>query len=159
MKFRVKFIHIKTGKKPYRGIMNLRDLQNLGVSIGDRIRIKVGKKSEIIIVEGSKSVNSGSIFLYEDVLESIGKVNWVEIEPLGKPESIEYILKKLKGLELKPSEIYKIVEEITNYELSDAEIALFVASIIASHSSSVIAMGFSQSTCFLASADAITIFS
>lgn len=51
----------------------------------------------------------------------------VELKALAKiPESVEYIRKKMRGQPLTKDEIYSIIRDIVDYNLSELEIAAFV---------------------------------
>ena len=131
MKLKVKDIDIATGW-PLVAVMNEIDALKLDLHHGDRVKIKKGKKNVIAIIdisESKKTVPSGQIGLYEEVLIKLNarSGNLVDISLVEKPASIQYIKKKLKGKKLSYGEFYQIIDDIIKNKLSEIEITYFVS--------------------------------
>jgi len=131
MKLKVKDIDIATGW-PLVAVLNETDALKLDLHHGDRIKIKKGKKSVIAIIdisESKKTVPSGQIGLYEEVLTKLNTKsgNFVDVSLVEKPLSIQFIKKKLKGKKLSYEEFYQIIDDIIKNKLSGIEITYFVS--------------------------------
>ncbi|MBD3387864.1 MAG: AMP phosphorylase [Candidatus Altiarchaeales archaeon] len=129
----VRLYEIETGKPIV--VLNEEDMKDLGVHIGDRIRICKGEKCYVtaIIDATTSMVNEGEIGIFEEVKKSLdlnaGDV--VGIQATSRPKSIEFIKKKLHGQHLHGHEITTIVEDIVENNLSDIELtALMVGAYI-----------------------------
>ena len=131
MKLKVKDVDIATGW-PLVAVMNEIDALKIDLHHGDRVKIKRGKKNVIAIIdisESKKTVPSGQIGLYEEVLTKLNAKsgNFVDVSLVEKPVSIQYIKKKLKGKKLNYEEFYQIIDDIIKNKLSEIEITYFVS--------------------------------
>ncbi len=131
MRLKVKDVDIATGW-PLVAVLNEIDALKLDLHHGDRIKIKKEKKRVIAIIdisESKKTVPSGQIGLYEEVLTKLNAKsgNFVDVSLVEKPASIQYIKKKLKGKELSYEEFYQIIDDIIKNKLSEIEITYFVS--------------------------------
>ncbi len=131
MKLKVKDIDIATGW-PLVAVLNDFDALKIDLHHGDRVKIKKGNKSVIAIIdisESKKTVSSGQIALYEEVLTKLNvkSGNLVDVSLVEKPVSIQYIKKKLKGKKLSYEEFYQIIDDIIKNKLSEVEITYFVS--------------------------------
>ncbi|MBI2130206.1 AMP phosphorylase [Candidatus Woesearchaeota archaeon] len=131
MKLAVRDMDIATGG-PLVATINHEDAAKLDLHEMDRIKLIKGKRVETVvtnIAKSSKTVRPGIIGLFDEVIDSLrlkdGDI--VKIVPARKPLSIEYIRKKLDGLNLSGSELDQIVWDIVHNKLSQIEIAYFVA--------------------------------
>ncbi len=129
---------MKVKKLPiYAGInvavLNPNDARKLGVHISDRIKIK-GKRKEITAVVDfdltGSIVKEGEIGIFYDIKE-FSEGEEVEVYPEPLPESVRYIRKKLRGLELIEEEIRKIVEDVYHDKLLPIEIAAYITAVTA----------------------------
>ncbi len=109
--------------------------EKLGVHAQDRISIKTTSKknqefSTIIDTVGSL-IKKDEIGLSIEIKERLNlrKNQILDIAIAPNPESLNLIKRKLKGKKLKKKQIREIIEDITNNELSEAEIALFVSAM------------------------------
>lgn len=112
-------------------LLNNKDALSLGVKPHDRIKVKTRKKELTVMVNITNSyVNQGEIGItppLKNLFEcNIGEK--VEVKVTGIPSSMEYIHKKMKGERLNYNEIYAIIEDIVEGNLSELEIAAFVLS-------------------------------
>jgi AMP phosphorylase len=73
-------------------------------------------------------IQMGEIGIFKELQEDFGiKEGEVVSIALAKiPVSVEYIRKKMKGASLKKDEIYDIVRDVVDHNLSELEIAAFL---------------------------------
>ncbi|MBT4651147.1 AMP phosphorylase [Candidatus Woesearchaeota archaeon] len=131
MKFRVKDMDIATGDILV-AILNEKDAKKLDLHSGDRVLVNYGKKSTVAILdisESKRAVPEGKIGLFEEVLDKlhIKKGAVIDLGFTGKPESVKYIRDKLFGKTLAYTELYRIIDDITNDRLTAVEKTYFVA--------------------------------
>lgn len=127
--FKVKKIDLCAGE--YTVILHERDAKELGVRNLDRVKV-VGKKTSITaIVETTDAIveekEVGLLEIGYDTLE-INEGDNVELLPATRPMSVDYIKKKMNGLDLSAEEIRAIVRDIVERNLSDIELAAYVTS-------------------------------
>jgi AMP phosphorylase len=133
MNLKVRYFEIETGKPIV--VLNEEDMKELGVHVGDRIRISKGDKLAVTaIIDATTSlVPPGEIAAFKDVKEALdlnGKDS-VEVKPAAKPKSAEFIKKKMNGQHLHGHEITTIVQDIVENNISDIELtALMVSAYI-----------------------------
>lgn len=131
MKFKAKDMNIATGGVLI-AILHKNDAKRLDLHSGDRLLLKAKNKEQICILDISEkesTVPEGKIGLFEEVLDrlNIKHNDLVNIEFIGKPESIIHIRDKLFGRHLTYKEFYHICDDITNDRLTDIEKTYFVA--------------------------------
>lgn len=129
MKFKVKIIPIRSVRPTV--IMTKSDADEIGVFEGDRVRILFGRKSSTATVQIALGfLERGVIGVCLNCAENLGIEDGEEIEvlPVPKPASFEYIRKKLEGKKLTREEIYEIVKDIVNDALTEVELTAFVIS-------------------------------
>ncbi len=113
-------------------ILNQEDARKLDLYHEDRIKVKGKNKTATAIVdiaESKKAVPVGSIGLFEETLDKLQtkKGKKVDIDIQEKPDSIQYIKKKLDGKKLSKKETNSIVKDIVDGKLTDSELSYFVA--------------------------------
>jgi AMP phosphorylase len=129
MKFKVKFIPIRSARPT--AIMNQSDAEELGVFEGDRVRLIAGRKYVTARVQIALGfIERGFIGICFKTAEELDVHEGDELEaiPVPKPMSVEYIRKKLSGNKLSREEIYEIVKDIVNEDLTEEELTAFVVS-------------------------------
>ena len=131
MKFVVKDMDVATGG-PLIVVMNENDALMLDLHLSDRIRLRKGKKSAIVVVdfaETGKAVPQGRIGLFEEVLSKLHARNndVVSISLEKKPLSLRYIKKKLDGKELNYQEIKRIIDDTVSNAITTIELTYYVA--------------------------------
>ncbi len=131
MKLRAKVLQIAT-KGPFIAILNKLDAQNLDLEAIDRIKLKSKHKSQVVVVDlayGKKEVKPGEIGLFLDVADELGIKDNDEIEIFleQKPESLQYIKKKLDKNKLNKEEINQIIRDLLANRLTEIEATYFVA--------------------------------
>ncbi len=127
MKLSVKTLPLKTERLSV--VLNQDDAEDLGILPGDRVRILVGRESFIAEVETSTEIiKKGEIGLDIFTAEScnLNEQCKVEIHPVERPESVEFIRKKFEGKKYKKDEMKKIVSDIASNILNDVELAAFI---------------------------------
>ncbi|WP_462272259.1 AMP phosphorylase [Methanohalophilus sp.] len=128
MELKVQPIDIKVGK--YKIILNSIDAKELGVYEGDRVRV-TGHVTVTAIVDFTEDmISPGMIGLYHEVKEQLQR-EWteiVEVEPAEKPKSARLIRKNMDGEKLVQEEIYGLVKDIAEENLSEIELAAFLTS-------------------------------
>lgn len=131
MKLKVKDVNLSSGG-PLIAIMHEDDAAKLDLYPLDRIKISRDNKKAIAVVDISKKgsgVEPGVIGLFKEVLNEI-KIkdnSIVDIEVENKPESIEFIKKKLQKHCLDEKEMNQIIKDAIENKLSDVELTYFVA--------------------------------
>ena len=130
MFLRAKFLQLEADKPII--IINREDAEEMGVKPLERVELCFKKKKIIAIANvGRRIVREGEIGLYEEIQECLDvKPNEkIRVETANPPKSLEFIQKKLAGKTLKPREIYTIVKDTVDNNLSDIELTAFVTSL------------------------------
>ncbi len=130
MKLKVRELDLESGKNTV--LLSDEDCRQLGVFPHDRVKIYYKDKSVTAIVNTSNSmINRGEIGIFTGTCELLGvKSNdSIQIEQTLKPESLEFIKKKMQGLKLSKDEIYKIIEDIVKENISDIELSAYITSL------------------------------
>lgn len=139
MLLKVKDIGVSSGG-PLIAILNPNDALKLDLHAGDRLKITYKKNSTSAAVDLSKhftphtkvhkkhEIKEGEIGLFEEVFEKLKIKNspYVKIEYQQKPESVDYIKKKLDGLKLSTTEIDSIIKDLIDNKLTEIELSYFV---------------------------------
>jgi AMP phosphorylase len=131
MKLRAKYLGIETGNRPFV-TLSKDDAYELGALGGDRLRISAGGKSMTAIADiVTKSVSKGSLGMSDEVWSrlKISQGSAVEVELAGPPEGLSCIREKLRGRKMTYEDIYKIVKDAVDGNLSETEIASFVTAL------------------------------
>ncbi|MBU4437928.1 MAG: thymidine phosphorylase, partial [Candidatus Altiarchaeota archaeon] len=127
MKFTAKCYPIKA-EKPIV-IMNEADAKFLGVYVSGRVSLSYRGKEVTAIVNTTKSfVDEHEIGLYKDVTDTL-KVragDKIMLKPTERPKSVEFIKKKIDGYTLNYEEIYSIIKDVVDNNLSSIELTAFV---------------------------------
>lgn len=143
--FKLRKVPIMTGG-PLVALINKEDSEHLNLKDGDRIRISIfSKKGKVVkrkvaivdITSSSKVVKLSELGLYEDTYNEIfdrktkkrtvSKI--VTVHHVQKPDSLDYIKKKLQGNHLTTAEYKQIITDIVDDVLSPIEITYFIAGI------------------------------
>lgn len=127
MKFIAKLLPIHSGK--FAVTMHREDALEIGVSEGDRVRIlKSGKSLTAIVQIATGLIPKGNLGVYDEVRDELGLKDGDEIEvyPVGRPLSVEYIRKKLDGKKYSREELKSIISDIVEGNLAEVELTAFV---------------------------------
>ncbi len=129
MKLSASVLPIKVGR--YSVVLSKDDADEMGVVEGDRLKISKGRS----VISGSVQIATGLIArgrigVYQDVAEElrIEDGSEVEIFPISRPPSVEFIRKKLEGGKFTKEEVYEIIKDIVENSLTEIELTAFVLS-------------------------------
>jgi AMP phosphorylase len=126
MKFKTKKLSISTGG-PLVVLVYESDATTLGIINGDRVKIN-DYTAIINTTDKLDVIKKGEVGLFYEMSKKGIKNNiLVDIIPANKPHSVEYIVKKLNGKRLNDVEIFEIIKDIVNGQLSQIEITYFVS--------------------------------
>lgn len=129
-KVAVKNLDIEEGRPEIT--LNVKDAEELGLHVRDRVRITAEGKEAIGIVNIAKnSLPSGTALVTPEISLrcSLEDGQIVEIAPSGKPRSVSYIKKKMDKKSLSKEEYESIVRDVLENRLSETEIAAFIAAL------------------------------
>lgn len=108
-------------------IMNQEDAEELGVHAMDRVRLNHESGHKVAVLETTrKLVDEGHIGLTNELHSLQGDL---DVAIAGRPESVDYIKKKMDDKEWTTEEIYEIVQDINRNALSDIEMGAYVSSV------------------------------
>lgn len=128
MELSVKAFDLEAGKR-YTVILNERDMLKERIHPGDRVSV-AGPQGSItaFITSTERIIKQGEVGLYEEVSEKTGLKNkdvaTVEYSP--PPYSVQAIRHKMRGKKLTNEQIFDIVHDVVEQNLSEAEIAAFL---------------------------------
>jgi AMP phosphorylase len=128
--FKTKSLDLDAGK--YIVIMNEKDSDELGVNKEDRVRLSYNNHKITAIIDITNSfVQVGELGVFHNIYKALelSPDSIIDVKPTEKPMSVEFIKKKMNGSELKGEEIYHIIKDIVDGNLSDIELAAYVTSI------------------------------
>ncbi len=130
MELKVKRIDIEVGG--YEVILNEEDAKELGLHPQDRAKIGIRGKLMTGIVNISQSmIKHGEVGMFVEISEKLNVKNGdkVKITPTMRPQSVDYIKKKIYGEKLTKDEIYGIIRDISEDNLSLIELTSYVTAI------------------------------
>jgi len=115
-----------------KAILSEEAARSMGVCHGNRIRVS-GKKTSAttFIAITSEIVGSDEVGLVLDFAEKIGvsEGDVVELSPTGRPDSAEYVRKKIYGEKLSRDEMHELVKDIAGHNLSNYELSALVTAV------------------------------
>ena len=110
--------------------MNIKDAEQLGVVARDRVRVTGGNdRTATALVDTTQSiVEVNQIGLPRGVAQEleVGEGQSVSIQPSPPPVSVEYVHEKMRGKKLAREELYSIVRDVVDRNLSEVEMAAFL---------------------------------
>ncbi|MFH1424468.1 MAG: AMP phosphorylase [archaeon] len=127
-KLKTKLLDIEAGKPIV--LLNREDATDMSLHIADRVRVGVRGKTQTAIVDISdKFIKPGEVGIFDEIEKRLGlkRGNIVEVRVADRPESIDYIRKKMDGMKLTELELLSIIQDIVDDNLSSVEISAFVA--------------------------------
>ncbi|WP_435334928.1 AMP phosphorylase [Haloarchaeobius sp. TZWWS8] len=108
-------------------LLNAADAEELGVNPLDRVQFVFDETTIVGIVEVTDElVSRGTVGVTDRLAHVTGEV---VVEPAPRPAAVEYIRKKLDGVELERAEIAAIVADIDADRLSDVELGAYVSAV------------------------------
>ncbi len=129
MEAKVKTLDIRAGKPVV--ILNNREAIERSIFLGDRICIKHEDTEVMAIVDTSNEVPEGHIVLFDETNEELGaeEGKTVIVNSIPKPDSIDYIKKKVEGKDLSYDETHEIVKDAVDFRLTDSELMAYTVAI------------------------------
>ncbi len=131
MKLKIKILNWSAGIPVV--MLKKKTADKIGVHPQDRILIKVDSKKFTTIVDTVEKglLKENELAVTSEVVDvlKLKKSQSVDIDLAPIPKSLEYIKKKLNKKRFSEKEIFEIIQDIVSNSLSEAEIALFVASM------------------------------
>ncbi len=113
-------------------VLNDETARKLNIEKGDRILISYGRKKVLALADYSdKYVGTGEISLFADVSSKLGKCEGKQVcvEKAQRPQSLDYIRKKLDGISLTEPEIGQIIDDLMVENFSIAELSAFITAV------------------------------
>ncbi len=130
MKLKAKYIDMDTGE--IAALLHVDDCMEIGIAEQDRVRVKHESSTVTAIVQTTDTyLAKGEIGLLGRAFDYIGPEagELLDVIPTGKPESIDYIRKKMDGQQLTKDEIRVLVSDIATRSLSSVELASYVTAL------------------------------
>ena len=130
MQLKAKYIDMETAE--YTAVLHREDAMEIGVREQDRVRIKHERNSTVTLVQTTDTVvRKGEVGILGRAYKDLGPEpdELIEVVATSKPESIDYIKKKMDGKELTTAEIRSIVNDIASRSLSNIELTAYVTSL------------------------------
>lgn len=132
MLLKVKALRLLAGRPI--AILHAETAKQLNLHASERIRLKKQKQkivAPIDITAGTTILSKNEIALSQEIIKQLKLKDkgFVDVTPALRPLSVNYIIKKLNGKKLSFTELYVIVSDIVNNELTEAEIAYFVSAV------------------------------
>ena len=109
-------------------VLNKKDAQQLGIHLHDRVKLAKGESGATCLVEITETfIPVGTIGVFKNVAEylELKDGDYVDVDVASPPLSADYIKKKMDGKALTKEEIYDIIKDIVDGNLSQLEIAAF----------------------------------
>ncbi|MGD1060915.1 MAG: AMP phosphorylase [Methanomassiliicoccales archaeon] len=130
MKLKAKYIDMDSGEITV--LLHADDCQEMGIAEQDRVRVKHESSTVTAIVQTTDTyIARGEIGLLGRAFNYIGPEagELLDVVPTGKPESIDYIRKKMDGQQLTRDEIHTLVNDISSRSLSSVELASYITAL------------------------------
>lgn len=128
MLLKVKSLGLLAGRPV--AILHFETARKLDIHIDERVKIE-SKSDKIISVLDTASglLKKDEVVLSEEIIRylKLRKGMHVEVNAAGEARSAHYIREKIKGLELNKEKIHAIISDIVLNNLTESEIAYFVA--------------------------------
>jgi len=135
MNLKAKPLKITTGGIPIT-IITAEDAIHHDLHPGDRVFLETKTSKAVTILDvvdvGQTGLTKkGYIGLFKEAknLLDCKKGELIHVTPARKPESVEFIKKKVRGKALNEKEYYSIVKDIVNNELSEIELTYFLSTV------------------------------
>ncbi len=130
MKLKARYVDVDTGE--VTALLHDDDCAELGLREKDRVRLSLNGRVTVAIVTTSDTViNRGEIGLLgtSQLTLEFKDGDLVEVVSASKPESVEFIKRKMDGAELSTEEINAIIADISNRMLSNIELSAYVTAL------------------------------
>ncbi|MDD1676056.1 MAG: AMP phosphorylase [Methanomicrobiales archaeon] len=130
MKFRVKDVPLKLMSSSV--LMNPEDVAELGLVVGDRVKVLFKERSCIKDIHiAMEMLDRGEIGFCKTTGPceiTVPEGDEIDVFPVSKPESVEYIKKKMNGGRYSKTELHTIIQDIADNMLNEVELTAFVLS-------------------------------
>jgi AMP phosphorylase len=130
MQLTAKYIDMESAE--FTAVLHTEDAREIGVREQDRVRIKHERSSAVTVVQTTDTVvKKGDVGILGKAWSALGPDpdELIEVVATSKPESIEFIKKKMDGKTLTTEEIRTIIGDICSHNLSNIELASYIASL------------------------------
>ncbi len=130
-KFKAKPMDISSGEKN-AVVLHKEDAEELNLSGMDRVKVTRDGQEEIAIIDlTEQQLEKGTVGTFSTLTKQldIEEGEQINLIPIDKPRSIEYIKKKLRGKELEEKETNQIIEDVVKDKLSDIEMTAYITSL------------------------------
>jgi AMP phosphorylase len=130
MQLTAKYIDMESAE--FTAVLNMEDAREIGVREQDRVHIKHERSSAVTVVQTSETVvKKGDVGILGKAWSALGPDpdELIEVVATSKPESIEFIKKKMDGKALTTEEIRTIIGDICSHNLSNIELSAYIASL------------------------------
>jgi AMP phosphorylase len=131
MKLKIKNLNFLSGKPVC--MIHQKTAKKMSLHVANRVSIKNKSGRKIIsVVDTAKGlIKPNEIAASEEILEilNLKDKDIVDVTIADRPDSIDYIKKKLKGETLSKEEINEIIKDIANNALTEVEVAFFVSAV------------------------------
>lgn len=132
MRLKIKFLEWSTGMPV--AIIHPATAKSLGVHAKDRVsvkRINDGEAFSTIVDLASGLFKKNEIVVSSELKERLNlkEGQLVDVVFSQQSKSMEYIKEKLKGKKLSKEKIFKIIKDVGNNSLSEAEISVFISAM------------------------------
>ncbi len=130
MKLKAKYIDMDTGI--IIALLHDDDAREMGIREGDRVKvIHEGNTVTALANLSDTFVLRGQVGLLGSSFKFVGpeEDELIEVQIAPRPESIDYIRKKMDGLELSTTEIEVIIQDISSRSLSPIEMGAYVTAL------------------------------
>jgi AMP phosphorylase len=128
--FRVKKLDVESGHSSVV-VMNRQNARDMNLHLDDRVEVFwKGRRFIAVLQLADKTILPGEIGFMREVWDDCGfrLPKEVHVQPVVKPDSVQYIKRRLFGTPLKKGEIRQIVFDLMENKLSSVESSYFVAS-------------------------------
>ncbi len=129
LNLKVKPLDMETGRNIV--VLHEQDAEELGHFAGDRVKLATPKATLVAIANTTKRmVQRGEIGAFMEVTEALGLKSGdsVSVTLTPRPQSVDFIRKKISGQQLAAEEVNAVVDDIVAGNLSSTELAAFVVS-------------------------------
>ncbi|MCC7569953.1 AMP phosphorylase [Candidatus Micrarchaeota archaeon] len=113
-------------------LLNEEEAMQNGVYPNYRVELHKGKERGVAVVDlTSELVKPGEIGIFKEVAADLKLKNGdkIHIHHITRPPSLDHIKKKMDGNSLKRDEVHRIIKDLMDNYLSQAELSAFITSV------------------------------
>ncbi|MGV8142570.1 MAG: thymidine phosphorylase [Candidatus Pacearchaeota archaeon] len=129
MRLQIKILKVKTGKPV--AFINEHSADKMGIRTGDRVILSKNGSNIIAVVDLAQGfVKKGEVAISEELHNILGSIHgFIEVTPAGAAESSRILQGKLECSVYSAKDLDRIMKDIVNNNLSEAEIAYFISGV------------------------------